>query len=224
MMPAIEATLTIVPSPPRQHLRQHRLRAPDRAEVVGLHHRLEVVWTSAVSNASKMARSSALLMRTLTLPAVSISFRQSSRLVTLVTTIRHAIPNARQANGHLFEQLSAPRREDEIRPSARQLQRRRAADSARCSRDDHCLVFQRGGHETRTHITCYASRRCSGASSFQQFFLALACHHESDLPKLFPLSEARLVSESNKPMRMSEMKGNVAVYDFIFTTALERVR
>jgi protein SCO1 len=47
--------------------------------------------------------------------------------------------------------------------------------------------------------------------------LALACHHESDLPKMFVLPDAQLVSETNKPVRMSEMKGNVVVYDFIFT-------
>lgn len=49
------------------------------------------------------------------------------------------------------------------------------------------------------------------------FLLTLACHHESDLPKLFPIPEARLVSEDGKPVRMSEMKGQVVVYDFIFT-------
>jgi len=47
--------------------------------------------------------------------------------------------------------------------------------------------------------------------------LTLACHHESDLPKLFPIPEAHLVSEAGKPVRMSEMKGSVVVYDFIFT-------
>jgi protein SCO1 len=47
--------------------------------------------------------------------------------------------------------------------------------------------------------------------------IALACHHESDLPKLFVLPDAQLVSEANKPVRISEMKGNVVVYDFIFT-------
>jgi protein SCO1/2 len=47
--------------------------------------------------------------------------------------------------------------------------------------------------------------------------LASACHHESDLPKLFPIPEAQLVSEAGKPVRMSELKGNVVVYDFIFT-------
>ncbi|HEX9457695.1 MAG TPA: SCO family protein [Thermoanaerobaculia bacterium] len=49
------------------------------------------------------------------------------------------------------------------------------------------------------------------------FLLALACHHESDLPKLFPIPEAQLVSEAGKPVTMSEMKGQVVVYDFIFT-------
>jgi protein SCO1 len=48
-------------------------------------------------------------------------------------------------------------------------------------------------------------------------FLTLACHHQSDLPKLFVIPEAQLVSEANKPVRMSELKGNVVVYDFIFT-------
>ncbi|HSY51023.1 MAG TPA: SCO family protein [Thermoanaerobaculia bacterium] len=47
--------------------------------------------------------------------------------------------------------------------------------------------------------------------------LMLACHHQSDLPKLFPIPEARLVNETGKPVRMSEMKGQVVVYDFIFT-------
>ena len=47
--------------------------------------------------------------------------------------------------------------------------------------------------------------------------LTLACHHESDLPKLFPIPEARLVNEASKPVAMSEMKGHVVVYDFIFT-------
>ena len=49
------------------------------------------------------------------------------------------------------------------------------------------------------------------------FLLTLACHHESDLPKLFAIPEAQLVSEAGKPVRMSEMKGQVVVYDFIFT-------
>jgi protein SCO1/2 len=48
--------------------------------------------------------------------------------------------------------------------------------------------------------------------------LAIACHHESDLPKLFPIPEAQLVSENGKPVRTSEMKGEVVVYDFIFTS------
>jgi protein SCO1/2 len=47
--------------------------------------------------------------------------------------------------------------------------------------------------------------------------LSLACHHESDLPKLFRIPEAQLVNEAGEPVRMSGMKGNVVVYDFIFT-------
>jgi cytochrome oxidase Cu insertion factor (SCO1/SenC/PrrC family) len=44
-----------------------------------------------------------------------------------------------------------------------------------------------------------------------------ACRHESALPKLFPVPDAALVSETGKPVRLSEMKGYVTVYDFIFT-------
>jgi protein SCO1/2 len=47
--------------------------------------------------------------------------------------------------------------------------------------------------------------------------LTLACHHESDLPKLFPIPEAQLVTDASRPVRMSAMKGKVVVYDFIFT-------
>jgi cytochrome oxidase Cu insertion factor (SCO1/SenC/PrrC family) len=44
-----------------------------------------------------------------------------------------------------------------------------------------------------------------------------ACHHESTLPRLFPVPDAPLVSESGKAVRLAEMKGYVTVYDFIFT-------
>jgi len=47
--------------------------------------------------------------------------------------------------------------------------------------------------------------------------LTLACHHQSDLPKLFAIPEAQLVSDGGTPVRMSGMKGHVVVYDFIFT-------
>ena len=47
--------------------------------------------------------------------------------------------------------------------------------------------------------------------------LAVSCSHQSDLPKLFHVPNATLVSESNKPMQLDAMKGNVTVYDFIFT-------
>jgi protoheme IX farnesyltransferase len=47
--------------------------------------------------------------------------------------------------------------------------------------------------------------------------LAATCSHQSDLPKLFHVPNATLVSEANKPMQLDAMKGNVTVYDFIFT-------
>ena len=47
--------------------------------------------------------------------------------------------------------------------------------------------------------------------------LAGACHHESNLPKLFPVPNAKLVTDSGKPLQLDSMKGYVTVYDFIFT-------
>ncbi len=47
--------------------------------------------------------------------------------------------------------------------------------------------------------------------------LLFACHHHSDLPKLFPLPNAQLVAETGKPLQLDALKGNVVVYDFIFT-------
>ena len=47
--------------------------------------------------------------------------------------------------------------------------------------------------------------------------LAATCSHQSDLPKLFHVPNATLVSESSKPVQLDAMKGNVTVYDFIFT-------
>ena len=47
--------------------------------------------------------------------------------------------------------------------------------------------------------------------------MAFACHQGSDLPRLFPVPDAKLVAETGKPIQLSEMKGHVTVYDFIFT-------
>jgi len=48
--------------------------------------------------------------------------------------------------------------------------------------------------------------------------LALSCRHEPSLPKLFMVPDTALVSDSGKPVNLSEMKGHVTVYDFIFTS------
>jgi cytochrome oxidase Cu insertion factor (SCO1/SenC/PrrC family) len=48
-------------------------------------------------------------------------------------------------------------------------------------------------------------------------FLLAACKHESDLPKLFPVPDAKLVNEAGQPLQLDALKGNVVVYDFIFT-------
>lgn len=47
--------------------------------------------------------------------------------------------------------------------------------------------------------------------------LLAACRYESKLPKLFPVPDARLVTESGAPLQLDSMKGHVTVYDFIFT-------
>ncbi|HET7435346.1 MAG TPA: SCO family protein [Thermoanaerobaculia bacterium] len=44
-----------------------------------------------------------------------------------------------------------------------------------------------------------------------------ACHHESDLPKLFPVPSTSLVNEEGKTLNLDSLKGNVVVYNFIFT-------
>jgi protein SCO1/2 len=44
-----------------------------------------------------------------------------------------------------------------------------------------------------------------------------ACHPKPDLPKLFPVPNAQLVDETGRAVRLDAMKGNVTVYNFIFT-------
>jgi cytochrome oxidase Cu insertion factor (SCO1/SenC/PrrC family) len=46
---------------------------------------------------------------------------------------------------------------------------------------------------------------------------ALACHRQSDLPKLFPVPNTQLVNENNQRVTLDANKGYVTVYDFIFT-------
>jgi protein SCO1/2 len=48
--------------------------------------------------------------------------------------------------------------------------------------------------------------------------LLAACRHQSELPHLFPVPDAPLVTEGGKPLRLGALKGNVVVYDFIFTS------
>ncbi len=47
--------------------------------------------------------------------------------------------------------------------------------------------------------------------------LAFSCSRQSHLPKLFPVPNATLDCEANKPIQLNTMKGHVTVYDFIFT-------
>lgn len=46
----------------------------------------------------------------------------------------------------------------------------------------------------------------------------LACQPKLDLPSLFPVPDTKLVDETGRSVGLSEMKGSVTVYDFIFTS------
>jgi protein SCO1 len=48
--------------------------------------------------------------------------------------------------------------------------------------------------------------------------LAAACAPKLDLPKLFPVPAATLVNERGESVNLDVLKGNVVVYDFIFTS------
>ncbi len=48
--------------------------------------------------------------------------------------------------------------------------------------------------------------------------LAVACRPQPDLPKLYPVPDAKLVDETGKSVNLASMNGSVTVYDFIFTT------
>ncbi|HYH09282.1 MAG TPA: SCO family protein [Thermoanaerobaculia bacterium] len=50
------------------------------------------------------------------------------------------------------------------------------------------------------------------------FLCAIACQPKPELPQLFPVPDARLVDESGAAVNLGSMKGNVTVYDFIFTS------
>jgi protein SCO1/2 len=43
------------------------------------------------------------------------------------------------------------------------------------------------------------------------------CRRASDLPKLYAVPDAKLVTDAGKPLQLASVKGNVVVYDFIFT-------
>lgn len=47
--------------------------------------------------------------------------------------------------------------------------------------------------------------------------LAASCQSKPELPKLYPVPNTPLVDESGKAMRLDDLKGNVTVYNFIFT-------
>jgi protein SCO1 len=49
------------------------------------------------------------------------------------------------------------------------------------------------------------------------FTVFLACQPKLDLPKLFPVPATTLVDERGQAVNLDALKGNVVVYDFIFT-------
>jgi protein SCO1 len=48
-------------------------------------------------------------------------------------------------------------------------------------------------------------------------FIAVACRHQSDLPRLFAVPNAKLVNENAQHVTLDANKGYVTVYDFIYT-------
>ncbi|HEV7241174.1 MAG TPA: SCO family protein [Thermoanaerobaculia bacterium] len=48
--------------------------------------------------------------------------------------------------------------------------------------------------------------------------LFAACQTKRDLPKLYPVPATTLVNERGESVNLDAMKGNVVVYDFIFTS------
>ena len=48
--------------------------------------------------------------------------------------------------------------------------------------------------------------------------LAAACQPKPELPRLYPVPNAHLIDESGRPVQLDAMKGNVTIYNFIFTT------
>ena len=48
--------------------------------------------------------------------------------------------------------------------------------------------------------------------------VGVACKPKLDLPPLFPVPDAKLIDETGRGVNLGSLKGNVVVYDFIFTS------
>jgi len=48
--------------------------------------------------------------------------------------------------------------------------------------------------------------------------VCVSCKQKLDLPALFPVPDTKLIDETGKPLQLASLKGNVVVYDFIFTS------
>lgn len=71
---------------------------------------------------------------------------------------------------------------------------------------------------TNLHVIPSVARDLCGRAALVAMFLALiACKHQSQLPRLFPVPNASLVNEKAQPVTLDANKGYVTVYDFIYT-------
>ncbi|HVR43542.1 MAG TPA: SCO family protein [Thermoanaerobaculia bacterium] len=61
------------------------------------------------------------------------------------------------------------------------------------------------------------ARRARRAFAAALFVVALSCGRPPELPVLYPVPAVTLVGERGEPVALDSMRGNVAIYDFIFT-------
>lgn len=54
-------------------------------------------------------------------------------------------------------------------------------------------------------------------SALLAVLFAVSCAPQAELPQLFPVPDAQLVDEQGRAVNLAAMKGQVTVYDFIFT-------
>ena len=68
-----------------------------------------------------------------------------------------------------------------------------------------------------SHVIPSVARHLGDRVALIALFVLIACKHQSELPKLFPVPNASLVNEKAQPVTLDANKGYVTVYDFIYT-------